>query len=226
MTRPYTRSASSIARQKERNAAMAALFRSGKTLQEIGNIYGGVSREYIRQCLEKTDVTAAEGGSAERARQARTSFEARRDAKTMKRCGCNWAQYVELRCLKVPRLFNHQRQNAYHRGIAWEFSLWQWWSFWQDSGRWPERGRGQGYVMCRIGDVGPYSVANVFIAPARENSSNNKNKKSGLPIGVGLRKRDGSFIAKRCLNNKMTYLGSYPSPELAHAAYLAAAPVQ
>lgn len=76
--------------------------------------------------------------------------------------------------------------------------------------------------MCRQGDEGPYAVGNVFIAPARVNTSERKDKKSGLPIGVKKNKRCAGFVAMRQINGEKLRLGTHPTPELAHAAYLAA----
>lgn len=70
----------------------------------------------------------------------------------------------------VFRLFRRQQRSANERGIAWEMTLDEWWRVWQDSGHWSQRGRRSGqYVMARLGDVGPYSVANVYITTSGEN---------------------------------------------------------
>ena len=76
--------------------------------------------------------------------------------------------------------------------------------------------------MGRPGDSGPYAVGNVMIIPASENVSTRK--KSGLPIGVSHDKRHKSrpYRACRFLNGKQVSLGSFVTPEEAHAAYLAA----
>ena len=210
-----------------REQQMAALYRSGKTLREIGEQYG-ITRERVRQLITKFfGIRAPDGGKHKMSEEKRVKFEARRNAQSLKRWGCNFDQYVELRDLKKPtRGFAAQRQNAAKRGIGWEMSLWQWWSIWQQSGKWSQRGRGQGYVMCRIGDAGPYAVDNVFIATARENSSDQKRKKSGLPMGVRKNKRYAGYSAARHINGKLVRLGSHPTPELAHAAYLAAGAAQ
>lgn len=49
--------------------------------------------------------------------------------------------------------------------------VWEWWTIWQMSGRWEERGRGHGYMMCRKGDVGPYALGNVVIATGDFNAA-------------------------------------------------------
>jgi hypothetical protein len=204
-----------------REQQMAALYKSGKTLQEIGHQYG-ITRERVRQLITKLyGLGRNDGGEHKRSIEKRAIFEAKRNARYLKRYGCGWDQFVDLRAMKKPLYaFQSQKNCAGFRGISWELNLWQWWSIWQQSGKWSERGRGQGYVMCRTGDVGPYSVDNVFIATARENCSVRPQKKSGLPIGVS--KNNRSYKAARCINGKRVLLGSHSTPELAHAAYLAA----
>jgi hypothetical protein len=69
------------------------------------------------------------------------------------------------------RKFRQQQRDAAHRGINFLLSFGQWWSIWQRSGHWDQRGirRGQ-YVMARYGDQGPYAVGNVRICTTTENS--------------------------------------------------------
>ena len=142
--------------------------------------------------------------------------------KCQKRWGCSVAQYLELRGRPL-RFFQDQRKQAGYRNIEWELNLSQWWTVWQQSGHWGHRGRGQGYVMCRRGDIGPYAVGNVFIASAIENSSDKATKHSGLPIGVvAVGKK---FRANRMIGGITYRLGRYSTPDLAHAAYLSLGPI-
>jgi DNA-binding CsgD family transcriptional regulator len=153
-----------------REFQMAALYTSGKTLQEIGNEFG-ITRERVRQLLTKFfGINREDGGQHRQAIAKRQRLEAKRNARSIKRWGCNWDDYVKIRNLKKPtRAFCAQRKTARDRGIDWQLSLWQWWSIWQQSGHWKDRGRGNGYCMCRKGDQGPYSVDNVYIATNAEN---------------------------------------------------------
>lgn len=153
-----------------REYKMAALYTSGKTLNEIGQEFN-LTRERVRQLLTKYfGIGWQDGGNHKRAIDKREKFEARRNAKSLKRWGCSWSDYAKLRALGKPtRAFTSQRRNAMERGIPWELSLWQWWSIWQESGQWVSRGRGTGYQMCRRGDQGPYSVDNVYIATGAKN---------------------------------------------------------
>lgn len=205
-----------------RNADFESRYRAGETLEQIGQRYG-VTRERVRQVIERRGVTFKDGGAHLTAKRNRVCAAAKRDERFLAKKGCTYAQWRMLADMGKPtRAFAQQRKSADRRGIGWELTLWQWWIIWQKSGHWQERGRGQGYVMCRKGDLGPYAIGNVFIAKAIENSSNKRTKKYALPIGV-TQKRYG-FAANRMIDGKKIYLGQFKTPDLAHAAYLAASP--
>lgn len=169
----------------DRADAMAAMYRAGKTLAEIGAIYG-VTRERVRQIISKfRGVAAVDGGQAVRAKIQRARRNSQREIACLKKNGCSTAELRELR--KIGRqmmadghtiyqtpigAFRNQRSNAQGREIAWELTLWDWWQIWQQSGKWNERGRHcDGYVMCRFADDGPYAIGNVYIATLRHNST-------------------------------------------------------
>lgn len=141
------------------------------------------------------------------------------------RFGCTYSEYLELRDRpdRPVTTFVNQRLSAKNRGVQWDLGLWEWWQIWDQSGHWLQRGRhAHAYCMCRKGDVGPYAVGNVFIAKFRENSSIHPNKKSDLPMGVFQPKGENcGYPAKRRINGKTVYLGTFATPELASAAYLA-----
>jgi hypothetical protein len=214
---------------------MAALYRAGQTLEQIGTQYG-VTRERVRQIIAKHHgLNAKSGGAHILGIEAKRKRAVERDARYLAQYGCTWDQYREVRAIgramvKAGSKFGRtplgayllQRRNAHERGIRWEFNFWQWWSVWQASGHWEQRGRGQGYCMCRKGDAGPYALGNVYIAPSRENSSARRQKTSGLPMGVS--KHRNRFHAQRSIYGSIKRLGSFLTPEEAHAAYLAADP--
>ena len=80
---------------------------------------------------------------------------------------------------KARDKYNWQRSMARKRKIEFHFSFDEWLQFWLDSGYWYNRGRKTGqYVMCRYGDIGPYSIDNVFI---ELNSENVKQARTGKP---------------------------------------------
>jgi len=208
-----------IAESARRAETMAALYRAGYTLQQIGGQYG-ISRERVRQLLGKfARLSGGDGGASVRAAAKAERRKAARSARYLAKYGCLPADYNRIP-MKARAAFRSQVSAARYRKIDWELTLWQWWTIWQESGHWEQRGRGQGYVMCRKGDEGPYAIGNVFIATAIENSSTAKHKKSGLPTGVVCRR--GHFAAHRMIAGKKLYLGAFDTPDLAHAAYLMA----
>lgn len=166
------------------------LYTHGKTLQEIGDIFG-VSRERIRQLLRKWGIAQDAGGRHIRAfvnqseqNRKRLDRRARRIAKMEQDLGCSEEEILRI-CgdkvtpwtarshgeLKHPGgIYINQRHNAQCRRIEWKLSLPEWWRIWQESGKWELRGRGRGkYVMARLGDRGPYAPGNVYIAEFCEN---------------------------------------------------------
>lgn len=66
--------------------------------------------------------------------------------------------------------FTAHKWNAKMRGIEFLFTFEQWRDWWTATGKWELRGRGRGkYCMRRHGDVGPYSIDNVFCGTNEEN---------------------------------------------------------
>jgi len=170
---------------EDRADVMEAMFRAGKTLEEIGSVYG-VSRERVRQIISKyRGVIGSDGGQAARAKIERERRRAEREAECYRKHGCSTKQFRELHRIgremresgesvyRTPvGAFRNQRNNAICRGIPWNIKLWEWWSIWQQSGKWDERGRAaDAYVMCRFRDEGAYEIGNVYIATLRHNSS-------------------------------------------------------
>jgi len=201
-----------------RTDAMAAMYKGGKTLAEIGEVYG-VTRERVRQILSRyAGVSAVEGGQSVRSSRKKRSAQSKKDAASLEKYGCTYAQYRDLVRIGLESkqsnektnattptgAFHSQRQNALRRGIKWKLSLWDWWQVWQESGKWAERGRGRGsYVMCRFGDAGAYEVGSVYIAKFEHNVSFQPNNpyRKGHPdhekAVASLRKRAQSRGRKR-----------------------------
>lgn len=214
--------------RKVRRAAIAEAYKSGLTMEEVGAKFE-IGKQAVYMILRKEGVSKSDGGKRKRFELKSAALDEQRNAECLKRWGCTWEQFSPLAKIKGPNRpvarFGDHRKNASHRGIKFELTFWQWWTIWQDSGRWAERGK-QGYVMCRKGDLGPYAVGNVFIALGTENSSDRPHNKNRLPMGVRREKsryRDG-YIAIRRVNRVHHHLGFHLTPELAHAAYLACVP--
>ena len=71
----------------------------------------------------------------------------------------------EQKWMATPKgQYSVQKRKAKQRKIEWQLSFDDWWNIWQESGKWNERGDCRGkYCMSRQGDVGPYSIENVYI---------------------------------------------------------------
>ena len=149
-------------------------FTSGVTQGAIA-ADAGVSRERIRQILEKLGLRRCDGGAWLRA----TIREERRALRLADRYRLLWgisrSEGKDIRHAfgYAPfRAFLQQRKNATARGIQFLFTFGAWWAIWQESGHWNERGIVNGrhlYVMSRVGDTGPYSPDNVRIVTQSEN---------------------------------------------------------
>lgn len=167
----------------ERELTMKARYEAGETLQQIASDYD-ISRERVRQLLAKHfGFNQHSGGQSKRVSVARAEQMAAQDAKYLAKWGHDFATHKSLIRLGHKMMetgvcrertpigaFTRQRNNARCRGIAWQFTLADWWAFWQESGKWEQRGvHGSEYVMCRLNDEGPYSRENCYIATSREN---------------------------------------------------------
>ena len=222
-----TRVQKARAQSKARAEQIIALYRAGYTLQQIGE-QNGITRERVRQLMSKHfKTTKNDGGQHAKAMASAERRTARLNAQSLKKWGMTFDEYRVVRDMKKPtRAFASQKRNAHKRGIAWELTLGQWWAIWKTSGHWEQRGRGNGYMMCRKGDTGPYSVDNIYIATGVENTSHamvKTRKDPDLPIGIS-RTKSGKFHAMRSVNGKPKGLGTFPTVESAHAAWLMARP--
>lgn len=155
----------------ERAVKIERLFKDGWTMEKIGSEFS-ITRERVRQVLASRGIDYRDGGQyLSKLRKIRDELD-RRNQACFSKYGCDLEQHKELLAMK-PRnpiiAFRSQRSNARKRGIKWDFKLWDWWRVWVESGKWNQRGRGDGYVMARIKDSGPYSRENVYITSASQN---------------------------------------------------------
>jgi hypothetical protein len=82
--------------------------------------------------------------------------------------------------------FTDQQRKAKHRGIEFLLTFGEWWTIWETSGKWEQRGCRKGqYVMARHGDIGPYQRDNVRICTVSDNYADRR------PPNVGRRKPKG-----------------------------------
>lgn len=157
---------------------MADLYRNGETLEQIGSKFG-LTRERVRQILRRAGVEKSEGGRSVSTERKREQAAKKRDDACMRKYGCTHEQYqilmgiqrnAESRDRGPIGAYARQKNSAAQRGIPFTLTLWQWWTIWQESGHWEQRGRGRGmYCMARIGDSGAYEVGNVRIVTNEEN---------------------------------------------------------
>lgn len=155
-----------------RDADIIELYSDGNTLQKIGSIYG-VSRERIRQILKRNGFTRKDGGESVKAAPNKLAVQARRDSFWIDKYGCDYEATKQYRTEypKATAQYRSQKNNAARRNIEWQMTFAEWIKIWIESGHYHERGLGIGkYVMCRIGDKGPYAPGNVEIGLSTENS--------------------------------------------------------
>jgi hypothetical protein len=170
----------------ERDADFAARYRSGQTLAEIGAFYG-LTRERVRQCLAKQGLTAIDGGRSLCAAIEAKSRARRKQQKIERRSrelfGVSTSELLRIGGTDRPtgryndhrypvlRAYLDQRRNAARLGIEWALSLSEWAAIWDQSGKWAERGRGNGYCLARRGNCGPFAAWNVRVCSNAVNAS-------------------------------------------------------
>lgn len=166
----------------DRFRAMEALYRTGWTLERIGNAWG-LTRERVRQILAEAGMDRMDGGVTVSAiasgRKRAASRHVLSERASMRAYGCSKERARELNVGKPigdhygrAFIFRQQKKTSTHnRGIAWELTFEQWCRVWDESGKWFERGRRKDqYCMSRIADTGPYSFENVRIITCSENA--------------------------------------------------------
>lgn len=161
----------------EQIESIVASYKSGLTLQEIGTVQG-LTRERIRQILQKAGLTRLDGGvhlrklSNSAAREA--DYVQRREKRCQRAYGCDWTTFRSItgsnrfdRIPPIARPYVEHRRTAQRLHIGWRLSL-------------PEYielvhpyldkiGRG-GLVLARLDKNGPYSRENVTILSYSENA--------------------------------------------------------
>lgn len=110
----------------------------------------------------------------------------------------------EIRVAKIK--FRYQRSRANQRGIPFLLTFEQWYEWWQSTGHWHERGNTKGkYVMSRYGDLGPYSLDNIFCQTTEDNTREGNVKLRGIVRSDETRQRmSESFKGKPKLKNRGT----------------------
>jgi DNA-binding CsgD family transcriptional regulator len=176
----FTGLAARRASAEGRTARMAAMYREGKTLAEIGLEFN-LTRERVRQLLKASGMSAHMGGATKKKESKAVARAERRiktrNATTMRSHGCDYQTASDLNGGEglltygtKSHLYWRQRRSAKNRRIEWNMTFPEWCQIWADSGKWELRGRGRGrYCMARIADSGAYEVGNVRIITTEEN---------------------------------------------------------
>ncbi len=160
---------------KKRDAQFLELNQQGKSLKQIGAEFG-ITRQAVSLVFKRLGVRV-QRSNRKKVSVAKLPCAHRRVSRVdLAKWGCSQEFYDRLRAMhrtwrKTPiGEFNAQRHGAAARGIEWKFTLVEWWSMWEASGKYAERGVliGQ-YCMQRPYDKGPYSPSNVGIDIVREN---------------------------------------------------------
>lgn len=150
-------------------------YRSGLTLQQIGDKYG-VTRERVRQILRRFSIPREAGGSLVRTARKRQRAEQKRIQWWLAKYGMTREAYRSIPA-HIRAAYSRQRNNARLRGVAFTLSFRDWYEVWTSSGKLHLRGRGRGrYCMSRINDGGGYELGNVFITSCRENGAEYQRK--------------------------------------------------
>lgn len=160
----------SAQRNDTRETRMESMFRAGVAMADIGRQFN-LTRERVRQILERRGLTGEHCGGAIRTQQKKAMRDAAKDARYMLEYGHPYAVVKELRKARITHAFRQQRANALRRGIEWKLTFAQWFAVWQTSGHLDARGKGIGsYCMSRIRDDGAYALGNVHIESCVQNS--------------------------------------------------------
>lgn len=165
----------------KRHEAICRLFKQGVTGPRIAFRFG-ISRERVRQILNRHGIKASQGGVQKEAQINQLNRKERWLNKIMPFWGVTKKQWLDIR--KNPEHKNYiaayktQKNHATRiRGIDFAMNYFEWKKIWDDSGKWDNRGRGVGeYCMSRYGDIGPYAVDNVDIILSSKNHTDFLNR--------------------------------------------------
>jgi len=211
---------------KTKHTTIITLFKQGRTLREIGHLHS-ITGERVRQILTRHGVSSQDGGRTVRTSKKKVAISKSREAACMEKHGCTIEQYMAVcghhsqGAKSASLAFIRQRNHARSRGVEWNLKFWDWYSIWQESGKWEERGRGvNGYCMCRNGDEGAYEPANVYIGTVVHNSTLGRTLAHERSIERSdmhraIRAAGGRKVVSEALNTPRAYLS-----QLANDGYM------
>ena len=173
----------------QRDQDMCQLYRSGKTVQEIGDLYG-VTRERVRQIIKPYGLDGYSGGASVTAEANRKAREAKRNASREARAqavyGCSYAELMrinmgmQLTDHGSPAYFYFRDGcNAKKAGYILELSLPEWIAIYEKAGGVWNRGRFiDGLVLGRKDKALGYTADNLHVVTLAENSRDTQLQKS------------------------------------------------
>lgn len=171
-----------------RNRTIATAFKAGTPMPDLAKAYG-LTRQGVQLILKQMNLGAKDGGAGLRAKQRKQTTATLKILNKEQQCatrwGCSLEQWQLLRSMHpsfhhtpIARFIQH-RNNVLRKKLRWSLTLWQWWSEWNDSGRYHERGRQkQSYCMARRQNTGDYAVGNVVIMSIQDNLCLNRRPKA------------------------------------------------
>jgi len=200
----------------DRELAMKLLFDEGKSFQDIAGVYG-VTRERVRQIFKNRFTQTAKNNIARynkvtnaKMERGLAQLEKRREREIFRYArlfGCTRDLVEEINGgpFLRGRVWNNgpasayvlQKTSAASRGIEWDMTFPEWWSLWENSGKYVERGRGKKYAMARYGDSGAYEIGNVYICTGVQNTADqyiwHPDRRSNNPKKAPRYKKDGVY---------------------------------
>ncbi len=162
-----------------RNTDIINSYIQGIPMTELAEKYG-LTRQGVQLILKSQGLNAKQGGASIRAKnkkiESQNKKQITREDNCLNKWGCTLEQWESLRkkhanfhLTPIARYIQH-RSNIKRANLIWQITLWEWWTVWEKSGHYNDRGRGKNkYCMTRIKENGSYTKENVVITTISEN---------------------------------------------------------